>query len=125
LRESIALLRALLTEEVETLTVEVIDDHLGFIARGADDLANLELGLPRLERAAQTPDALIELLIEQVFCERPLAGGGMRERGSIWPMVSVAAGAIFVLVVVPLLLESGPIRYPNRPFQISTLPNHL
>jgi hypothetical protein len=27
-----------------------------FIARGADDLTNFELGLPRLERAAQTPD---------------------------------------------------------------------
>jgi MoxR-like ATPase len=70
LRESIALLRALLTEEIETLTVEVIDDHLGFIARGADDLANLELGLPRLERAAQMPDGVIEEMVEQVFCER-------------------------------------------------------
>src|SRR5712691_7202400 len=38
LRESIALLRALLAEEIETLTAEVLDDHLGFIARGADDL---------------------------------------------------------------------------------------
>jgi hypothetical protein len=30
------------------LTGEIIDDHLGFIARGSDDLTNLELGLLRL-----------------------------------------------------------------------------
>ena len=54
LRESIVFLRALLAEEIEMLTAEVIDDHLGFIARNADDLANLELGLLRLERAAHT-----------------------------------------------------------------------
>src|SRR6266478_3248834 len=69
LRESIALLRALLAEEVEVLTGELVDDHLGFIARNADDLANLELGLMRLERAAQTPDAVIEQMVEQVFGE--------------------------------------------------------
>jgi MoxR-like ATPase len=71
LRESIALLKALLGEAIEALNAEVIDDHLGFIARGADDLCNLELGLPRLERAAHTPDALIEEMIQAVFRERP------------------------------------------------------
>ena len=70
LRESIALLRALLTEDIEVLTAELVDDHLGFIARNADDLANLELGLTRLERAAHTPDAVIEQMVEEVFCER-------------------------------------------------------
>jgi MoxR-like ATPase len=70
LRESIAFLRALLDEEIATLTSEVIDDHFGFIARGADDLANLELGLLRLERAAYTPDVLIDQMIQEVFCER-------------------------------------------------------
>lgn len=69
LRESIVLLRALLTEGIEMLTAEVIDDHLGFIARNADDLANLELGLQRLERAAQTSDAVVEQMVAQVFCE--------------------------------------------------------
>lgn len=69
LRESIVLLRALLTEQVEQLTAEVIDDHLGFIARNADDLANLELGLLRLERAAHTSDAIVEQMVEQVFHE--------------------------------------------------------
>jgi len=69
LRESIALLRALLAEDVEVLTTELVDDHLGFIARNADDLSNLELGLMRLERAAQTPDAVIEEMVEQVFWE--------------------------------------------------------
>jgi len=69
LRESIVLLRALLTEGIEQLTSEVIDDHLGFIARNADDLANLELGLCRLERAAHTSDAIVEQIIEQVFRE--------------------------------------------------------
>ena len=29
----------------------------------------------------------------------------MRERGSVWPFISVAAGAFFVLVVVPLIVE--------------------
>ena len=69
LRESIVLLRALLSEEIEKLTAEVIDDHLGFIARNADDLANLELGLLRLERAAHTSDTIVEQIVEQVFRE--------------------------------------------------------
>ncbi len=69
LRESIVFLRALLTEQIEQLTAEVIDDHLGFIARNADDLANLELGLLRLERAAHTSDAIVEQMVEQVFHE--------------------------------------------------------
>ena len=70
MRESIAFLRALITENIEELSAEVIDDHLGFIARNADDLANLELGLQRLERAAHTSDSVIEEMIRQVFCER-------------------------------------------------------
>src|SRR6202171_5955229 len=69
LRESIALLRALTNEDTNVLTGEVIDDHLGFIARNADDLANLELGLLRLEKAAQTSDAVIEEMIQQVRSE--------------------------------------------------------
>src|SRR6266404_2639669 len=69
LRESIALLKAMLTEQIEAITAEVIDDHLGFIARGADDLTNLELGLPRLEKAAQTPDTVTESMIQQIFDE--------------------------------------------------------
>jgi MoxR-like ATPase len=69
LRESIALLRALVTEDTELISAEVIDDHLGFIARNADDLANLELGLLRLERAAHTPDAVIDKLVQQVFAD--------------------------------------------------------
>src|SRR5713101_5122527 len=70
LRESIAFLRALVAECIDALSAEVIDDHLGFIARNADDLANLELGLQRLEKAAQTSDSVIEEMIQQVFCER-------------------------------------------------------
>jgi MoxR-like ATPase len=69
LRESIVFLRALLTGRIEQLTAEVIDDHLGFIARNADDLANLELGLQRLERAAHTSDAIVEAIVDQVFRE--------------------------------------------------------
>ena len=72
LRESIALLRSLTTEDVNEISAEVIDDHLGFIARNADDLANLELGLMRLERAAHTPDALIDQMIETVFVEQKI-----------------------------------------------------
>src|SRR6266403_230837 len=69
LRESIALVRALTSEEIYDLSGEVIDDHLGFIARNADDLANLELGLLRLEKAAQTNDSVIEEMIHQVLSE--------------------------------------------------------
>ena len=69
LRESIALLKTVVAEDIERITLEVIDDHLGFIARSADDLANLELGLPRLERAANTPDSVIEAMVEKVFAE--------------------------------------------------------
>src|SRR2546430_13346045 len=52
-----------LNENIDVLTADVIDDHLGFIARGADDLSNLELGLQRLERATHTPDGVIEQMI--------------------------------------------------------------
>lgn len=69
LRESIALLKALARENIQVVTANVIDDHLGFIARGADDLTNLELGLPRLERAAHTPDTVIEQMIEDIRSE--------------------------------------------------------
>jgi MoxR-like ATPase len=69
LRESIAFLRSLVTESIDTLSASVIDDHLGFIARNADDLANLEMGLQRLERAAHTSDSVIEEMIETIFCE--------------------------------------------------------
>jgi MoxR-like ATPase len=72
LRESIALLRSLTTDDVNEISAAVIDDHLGFIARNADDLANLELGLMRLERAAHTPDAVIDQMIEGVFSERKI-----------------------------------------------------
>src|SRR5437870_516135 len=69
LRESISFLKAMLTEQIEAITAEVIDDHLGFIARGADDLTNLELGLPRLEKAAHTPDRVTEQMIQEIFSE--------------------------------------------------------
>lgn len=69
LRESIALLKALASEHVQSVTADVLDDHLGFIARGADDLANFELGLPRLEKAAHTPDVVIEEMIHNIFSE--------------------------------------------------------
>ena len=68
LRESIAFLQAL-AEGTDVVTAEVIDDHLGFIARGADDLTNLELGLPRLEKAAHTSDTVIEEMIHNIFSE--------------------------------------------------------
>src|SRR3989441_7298568 len=69
LRESIAFLQALVTEDIQIVSADVIDDHLGFIARGADDLTNLELGLLRLERAAHTPDAVTEQMIQEIFSE--------------------------------------------------------
>lgn len=65
LRESIALLRTLTEEKIDAFSYEVIDDHLGFIARNADDLTNLELGLHRLEQAARTADAVIETMVTE------------------------------------------------------------
>lgn len=76
LRESIAFLQALVSENIQVVTADVIDDHLGFIARGADDLTNLELGLPRLERAAHTSDTVIEQMIQDILSE---AVFGLRE----------------------------------------------
>jgi MoxR-like ATPase len=70
LRESIALLKSLLAEECVSLCAESIDDHLGLIARNADDLANLELGLQRLEKAAMSTDSVIEQIVQEIFCER-------------------------------------------------------
>jgi len=70
LRESIALLSAVLADDQSDLRAEVIDEYLGFIARSSDDLANLELGLLRLDRAAQTPDALIDQVIDEVFRDK-------------------------------------------------------
>jgi len=69
LRESIALLRSLTTEGADELNAEIIDDHLGFIARNADDLTNLELGLQRLEKAARTSDSVIEETVQQIFSD--------------------------------------------------------
>jgi hypothetical protein len=69
LRESIALLRSLTTEGADELKAEIIDDHLGFIARNADDLTNLELGLQRLEKAARTSDSVIEETVQQIFSD--------------------------------------------------------
>lgn len=69
LRESIAFLQALVTEHIQVVTTDVIDDHLGFIARGADDLMNFELGLPRLEKAAHTPDTVAEEMVLNIFSE--------------------------------------------------------
>jgi MoxR-like ATPase len=70
LRESISLLRTLLDEDIDVLSAEVIDDHLGFIARNADDLANLELGLHRLAQAALISDSVIEAMVEEICDER-------------------------------------------------------
>ena len=70
LRESISLLRTLQQENIDALSSEVIDDHFGFIARNADDLANLELGLHRLEQAARTSDSVIERMVEEIREER-------------------------------------------------------
>ena len=69
LRESIALLKSLVTDEIESLTAETIDDRFGFIARNAEDLTNLELGLMRLEKAAHTSDVVIDDLVRGVFAE--------------------------------------------------------
>jgi MoxR-like ATPase len=69
LRESIAFLQALVTEDIQIVSADVIDDHLGFIARGADDLTNLEMGVPRLEKAAHTPDTVTEEMIHNILTE--------------------------------------------------------
>src|SRR5260370_325861 len=69
LRESIAFLQALVTEDIQIVTAEVIDDHLGFMARDPNYLTHLELELPPLEKLAHTPHTTSEQMIHNIFSE--------------------------------------------------------
>jgi hypothetical protein len=60
LRESIDLTEALLRNGVETLTSEVIDEHLCFLGKRHKELLNLRQGLARMEFAVRMVDPEID-----------------------------------------------------------------
>lgn len=66
LRESIAFLRALADEEVQDLSVSVIEAHLCFLAKRRLDLENLRKSLARVELVMETPDARIDAWFDEL-----------------------------------------------------------
>ena len=60
LRESIALLQALVAAGCADLTVESLEDHLCFLAKRRLDLENLRKALARVEVVMELPDAAVE-----------------------------------------------------------------
>ena len=69
LRESIDLLAALTRDDVETLTMDIIDEYLCFLAKRHKELLNLRQGLARLELAVRVVDPEIDEWVEWAFCE--------------------------------------------------------
>jgi len=63
LRESIAFLRALLSEGIRDLNAFIIDAHLCFLAKRRLDMENLRKSLARVELVMQTPDVNIDAWI--------------------------------------------------------------
>src|SRR5215510_16461081 len=67
LRESIDLIEALAKAGVKTLTSDVIDMHLCFLAKRHKELLNLRQGIARLEFAAHMPDQEIDEWVAWAF----------------------------------------------------------
>jgi MoxR-like ATPase len=66
LRESIALLRALVAEGCADLTVNEIEDHLCFLAKRRLDLENLRKSLARVEVVMELRDGEIESWVDEL-----------------------------------------------------------
>ena len=66
LRESIALLRALVAEGCADLTVHEIEDHLCFLAKRRLDLENLRKSLARVEVVMELRDGEIESWVDEL-----------------------------------------------------------
>ena len=65
LRESIALMRALVNAGHQDLNVTLIESHLCFLAKRRLDLENLRKSLARVELVMETPDATVDSWIEE------------------------------------------------------------
>src|SRR5262249_9685784 len=66
LRESIAFLRALVSEQVRDLSAGVIESRLCFLAKRRMDLENLRKSLARVELVMETPDPEIDAWIDEL-----------------------------------------------------------
>lgn len=66
LRESIALLRALVAAGCTDLNVECLGRHLCFLAKRHLDLENLRKSLARVEMIMESPDSTIEAWVEEL-----------------------------------------------------------
>jgi MoxR-like ATPase len=69
LRESIDLTEALLRNGVETLTSEVIDEHLCFLGKRHKELLNLRQGIARMEFAVRMVDPEIDDWVRCAFAD--------------------------------------------------------
>jgi MoxR-like ATPase len=67
LRESIDLLEALVRNSVETLTAELIDEHLCFLGKLHKELLNLRQGIARMEFAIRLVDPEIDEWVKWAF----------------------------------------------------------
>jgi len=67
LRESIALLGALVNEGSGDLGEREIERHLCFLAKRRLDLENLRKALARVETVMEAPDAALESWVEEVM----------------------------------------------------------
>jgi MoxR-like ATPase len=67
LRESIDLTEALVRSGVETLTSDVIDEHLCFLGKRHKELLNLRQGIARMEFAVRMVDPVINEWIRWAF----------------------------------------------------------
>ncbi len=66
LRESIAFLHALASEDIQDLHAGVIESHLCFLAKRRLDLENLRKSLARVELVMETPDAEIDVWMDEL-----------------------------------------------------------
>src|SRR5215471_10072569 len=67
IRNAVLLLNAMADHGVELITRQSLEIYLGCLSRDETDEANLEQGLPTLERAANRPDALIDEAVRREF----------------------------------------------------------
>jgi MoxR-like ATPase len=69
IRESIDLLQALVRDDCQELSKDVLKDLLCFIGKRKNDLANLRHGLARLEVAARLPNPKVDEWVEWALSE--------------------------------------------------------
>jgi MoxR-like ATPase len=72
IRSAVLLLGAMADHEVERVTRQSLELYLGCLARDETDEANLENGLPTLERAANRPDGVIDEAVRREFARTAL-----------------------------------------------------